>query len=238
MPDHLGVLRRLLVPIACVGCGRPHTWWCPRCAADVGGGGCAQLPGSDLILSSAAQYRGAGRDLVLGLKERHITALAVPLSALLVRAIRDHPDFGQGRVIVPVPATGRSRRRRGFDVVDLLLSAGPPLPVSRCLVWRRRPRSQKSLHRLERARNLAGALEARSEARSVILVDDVVTTGATTREAVRAVRAAGGTVVAVASVCHTPASVRPDPARRTRTSTAPRALTQHPRAGPGDPSGQ
>ncbi len=223
MPDHLGVLRRLLLPVACVGCGAPHTWWCPTCSADLEGGGIVVLPGSDLAASTAAGYQGVGRDLVLGLKERHITALAVPLSALLVRAIRDNPDFVRGRVIVPVPATRRSRMRRGFDVLDLLLAAGAPLPVVPCLEWVRRPRSQKSLDRPERARNLAGALEARFAARGVILVDDVITTGATAREAVRAIRAVGGSVVAVASAFHTPMSSQSDPTDRTRASGEPSA---------------
>lgn len=163
MPDHLGVLRRLLLPVACVGCGAPHTRRVsPTCSADLEGGGIVVLPGSDLAASTAAGYQGVGRDLVLGLKERHITALAVPLSALLVRAIRGATRTSSGAESSCRCCTRRSRMRRGFDVLDLLLAAGAPLPVVPCLEWVRRPRSQKSLDRPERARNLAGALESGS----------------------------------------------------------------------------
>jgi predicted amidophosphoribosyltransferase len=77
--------------------------------------------------------------------------------------------------------------------------------TTRLLVRRGVGRTQKSLAASERVTNLRGAMSARRELTGVrvVLVDDVVTTGATVAEAIRAVRFAGGEVVAVAAVAYT-----------------------------------
>jgi predicted amidophosphoribosyltransferase len=110
---------------------------------------------------------------------------------------------------VPVPASGAAVRRRGFDHVRLLLTAAAGLPPpSDVLRWTRRARDQGELGAAQRISNVTGALRVRLSRRPewatapggapvVVLVDDVVTTGSTLREAVRACRS-GGFVVAAA----------------------------------------
>ncbi|MCM3924266.1 ComF family protein, partial [Frankia sp. AiPs1] len=121
-------------------------------------------------------------------------------------------------VLVPVPSSAAARRRRGFDHLALLCSAaatvlrrhGHRVGVAPVLRPVRRLADQAGLGAAARAANLAGAFELANPARAVlpagarvIVVDDVLTTGATVGEAVRALRAASVPTAAVAVIAVT-----------------------------------
>jgi predicted amidophosphoribosyltransferase len=127
---------------------------------------------------------------------------------------------GEPLGVVPVPSSRAGRRRRGADVVRRLADralrqvAGSPdggdlvlLPVLRV---RRPVRDQSGLGARARAGNVAGAFAARRgssghlQGRPVLVVDDVLTTGATVAEAVRVLREQGAQVVGVAAAAATP----------------------------------
>ncbi|MEI2716715.1 MAG: phosphoribosyltransferase family protein [Candidatus Nanopelagicales bacterium] len=198
MTDLLAVARHLLVPARCVGCAEQRTWWCRQCATTVATPRLGRISGLPVV--AAATYEGTARDLVLAYKDRGITALRRPLAQLLQSAIRDHPESARAEGIVVIPATRRARLRRGFDAAGEI-AAGGALPVLPALRWVRRTRPQKSLDHAARRANLSGALAATAVGR-VLVVDDVITTGATVREAVRALRSSGGTVLGVVAVCY------------------------------------
>jgi predicted amidophosphoribosyltransferase len=171
---------------------------------------------------------------VLAVKVHGRTDVAGPLGRAtgeLVRsAIAESPP---GTIVVRVPSSVAGRRRRGFDPVVLLLrrggirrtaglrrvrrtvaggtpgvsgEAGAAGPPERSGGPPGAGGGQKSLTAVERVAATVGTLRAVGVAgRTVVLVDDVVTTGVTMAEAVRAVRAAGGTVVR----CVATASVEP-----------------------------
>jgi len=111
--------------------------------------------------------------------------------------------------LVPIPSSKSSQRRRGRSfVVDLVhqISQRTGIQILDCLELSRRVLDQSGLHRDERATNLAGAFRVTSQVRGeLILVDDVVTTGATLREAYRAVKSQG--LESVGSVCAVTACV-------------------------------
>ena len=98
-------------------------------------------------------------------------------------------------------------RRRGFRVVELI-AARAGLAPQRVLRATGTAADQRGLRSADRERNVRGSMRARTpralEGRRVLLVDDVVTTGATLREAARALAAAGATVVGAATVASTP----------------------------------
>jgi len=203
----------LVLPVACLGCGAPDRALCRPCQA-----GLASLPGrvrlvGGVRLDAAFEYEGLVRTLLLELKLRGRVDVARPLGrrlgALVRLALADEP----AAVVVRVPPSRRGSRRRGFDPVVLLLARGGVRRTGRL----RRVRAttspeaaaapgvgQKERTAVERVAATVGTLRAVGvRGRSVVLVDDVVTTGVTMAEAVRAVRAAGGRVhrcVAVASV--------------------------------------
>lgn len=215
----------LVVPVRCAGCGEPGASPCPICCAAL----IRQVPhllpdiGLGVPAVVAAGYAGSVRGLLLAHKERGRQGLTPPLGAALAVAIRrvlTESGIGPGHVVlVPVPSRGSAVRARGRSTVtELARSAASRLdaPGARCVVgtWLhpvRRLQDQAGLGARQRFRNLAGALEgdapqmARSSLgasgeRPVVIVDDVITTGATAHEAVRALVAAGHNVVGVAGI--------------------------------------
>ena len=103
-----------------------------------------------------------------------------------------------------VPASGASLRARGFRVVDLVARQAGVRP-RRLLAVRRAGADQRGLGRAQRLENVRGGMLAHSVAgRRVVIVDDVVTTGATLLEAARALRAGGALVVGAATIASTP----------------------------------
>lgn len=160
-------------------------------------------------LDAAYEYGGVVRTLVLELKLRGrvdlAAALAARFGALVRSALAEAPP---GTLLLRVPPSARGSRRRGFDPVVLLLARGGVRRSGALVRVRGRPgragSGQKERTAVERVAATVGSLRADGVVgRDVVLVDDVVTTGVTMAEAVRAVRAAGGRVVrcvAVASV--------------------------------------
>jgi predicted amidophosphoribosyltransferase len=105
-------------------------------------------------------------------------------------------------LLVPVPSSRENFIKRGYSpglVIARSVRARftPTLPVTNALRFRRRVADQSKLNTGERLANLAGAMLAMPSVmgRDVILVDDIVTTGATIKEAARAVSEAGGQVL-------------------------------------------
>lgn len=143
--------------------------------------------------------------MILAFKEEGRTGVARYLARPFGAAVRAAMDEHPGALVVPVPSSSAGYRRRGFEPVRLLLRASGT-PFARRLTAVRRRGVQKSLGREERVENLRDAYSAtrRLEGRSVILVDDILTTGATLDEAARAISSAGGVVVAAATLAFTP----------------------------------
>lgn len=214
----------LVLPVTCVGCGAPDRAVCPPCRAALDAEPERRRLVAGVRLDAAFAYRGLVRTLVLDLKLRGRTDVAPVLAArfgvLVHRALADAP----GALLVRVPPSRAGARRRGFDPVVLLLRSSRAVPgrrrraprraLRRLRTQRRRPagpiagassgsgtvgravRGQKERTALERVEATVGTLRAANVAgRDVVVVDDVVTTGVTMAEAVRAVRAAGGRVV-------------------------------------------
>jgi predicted amidophosphoribosyltransferase len=154
---------------------------------------------------SALLYTPTASKIILAAKESGLKGADELLIDAIIHVLnRVTPDNSLFR-LVPVPSSQSSQRRRGRSfIVDLVsqISQRTGIPMIDCLQLSRRVRDQSGLHRDERAVNLAGAFTLTSRARGeLILVDDVVTTGATLREAARAVNTQGfhavGSVTAI-----------------------------------------
>jgi ComF family protein len=188
--------------VGCPGCARlfPGLPAGARCEE------CRRAPPPFEWLHAAGAYRDGLRAAIHALKFRGRVAVAAPLAALLAeRGAALVGTAGPIDAVVPVPLHPARLAERGFNQAELL--AAPcarawerPL-VTGALVRTRPTRPQTELDAAERSANVAGAFAVRRPAalagRRVLLIDDVLTTGATARAAARALREAGAAAVDV-----------------------------------------
>lgn len=204
----------IVLPVECSGCGEPDRAVCVSCSAELAGPLLQRTLG-DLDAVSAAAYDGAVAAIIVAFKDGGRTDAARTLGDALRRAVSGAlavSDSPLGRIeLTPIPSSRAAFRRRGYSPVELLLRAGR-LPYSRTLALTRRVRDQASLSAEQREQNLAGSLIARCDltGRTFLLIDDVLTTGATLREGRRAIEAAGGRVLSAATIASTPLRGAPD----------------------------
>ncbi|MEV6206068.1 phosphoribosyltransferase family protein [Kitasatospora sp. NPDC051914] len=217
-----------MLPARCAGCGEGAGQLCPACralltCAAAGPAGPEPPPDGLPPVHAATPYGGPVRNLLIAHKERGALRLARPLGSALAAAVRSADAAGAPGapgaplLLVPVPSTRRSVRERGHDpalrlaraAARELRRAGRPARVAPVLRHARRVADQAGLSAAERHRNLHGALTVRPRTvallhgRPVVLVDDLVTTGASLAEAARALRAAGCPPRAAATVAAT-----------------------------------
>jgi predicted amidophosphoribosyltransferase len=233
-PDCVATLRR----------ATPVEWslWSPHLPGDVG----------VLRAFAAGAYDGVFRTALLSYKEHGRLCLRRELGGCLavsaLAAARLTPTLrpDTGLLLVPVPSAVATQRARGHDpvgrmariAVQQLRAGGLPIAVIAVLRQARAVADQSGLDVAERQANLTGALIVTNPAkvcgRRVVVVDDIVTTGATALEAARALTAAGAVVSAVACVAATP---RRYPAamtqRRDGTAAGPRPPPDRLRAAAG-----
>jgi len=208
-------LLQILFPTRCVSCGRGGALLCEECRGGMPPlakhlcvvcgkpalGGfthplCRTRFAPERALAGFA-YRGPVKRLVKSLKYRGITGVAKILAELMAEDLEEREiSFGRKALVVPVPLSFWRRSSRGFNQAALLgeaLAERLGLEFREDLLKRVKDTpSQVSLGRRERARNVKGAFSAdRLGGEDIVLVDDVLTTGATAREAARALKKAG-----------------------------------------------
>lgn len=213
----LATLLDLLFPRFCIGCRRHGTLLCASCAAKLERQNpqecavcrlpslagttchaCAPATALDQTLIALRFDDPLVQKLVHLLKYRYVEEIADHLGAALVGVVA---EYGADRdaLLAPIPLHSRRERTRGFNQSALLaraVAARTGRPVSDHLLVRRRTTSQQAkLNRDARLRNLRGAFAMAKTLeklpRSVMLVDDVVTTGATLEACARTLKTAG-----------------------------------------------
>ncbi|MCS0602589.1 ComF family protein [Streptomyces sp. LP11] len=223
-------LTDLVLPAECAGCGAARAVLCGRCRAALGGRAPGRVrpvpePAGLPVTHAAVPYAEEVRSVLLAHKERGVLALAGALGTALAGSVRAHSSQLPGPgpavrgpvVLVPVPSARRAVRARGHDPVRRIALAaagelrrtGTPARVAAVLRQRRAVADQSGLDARRRLANVTGALEVAAGgarllgAGPVVLVDDLMTTGATLAEAARAVRCetAGARGAAYGAVC-------------------------------------
>jgi competence protein ComFC len=158
---------------------------------------------------SAGKFEGALREAILQLKYKGKRKLAEPLCGFLEEFLLDKP-FGKASfdVVVPVPLHFSRFREREFNQAELLAKATSEflgLPLEKNVIVRtRKTKPQADLHANERARNVHGAFTVPDglpiAGKNILLVDDVVTTCATTDECAKVLLESGAKAVYVISL--------------------------------------
>jgi len=191
-----GLLEAVFPPVcaACRAVGREP--FCRVCAEALAPAGPLSIPGAEAaraLLEYGGPAAAAVQSLKYGGHPEHGRSLGGALAALLV-------ELPAVEVAVPVPTTRARLVERGYNQARELIR-GLPLPAApRALVRVDRGETQVGLGRAARLANLEGAFAAGPErvaGKRVLLVDDVVTTGATAEAATAALLAAGATAVVV-----------------------------------------
>jgi len=192
-PECSQKLPRLLPPF-CQKCGKPESSGvlCPACWG--------QKTNIDGI-RSVFRFEGTVRRAIHELKYRNLKSIAICLATLMANYKRDNPI--QGEVLVPVPLHTRRLRERGYNQSGLLaekLGKLTALPVLDSNLYRSKDSlpQARTTNVEERRRNVERAFSCQPgklQAKTVILVDDVCTSGATLESCAVALKAAGAVSV-------------------------------------------
>ncbi|GEA17918.1 ComF family protein [Moorella sp. E306M] len=157
---------------------------------------------------AAGPYQGLLKEMIWAFKYQGRRSLANPLGRLLAGVVVRELGSGRPDLVIPVPLTGARLRMRAFNQAELLaLALGQELglPVDGDVMSRiRETAPQVNLSRRSRWQNLAGAFQVTAPrkitGRRLLLVDDVLTTGATASACTHALLAAGADGVAVVTL--------------------------------------
>lgn len=192
----LDELAQLLYPTRCFGCARLGISICTECRSE-------WIPHyyktevETLKVHSAIIYSATASKIILAAKENSLKGADQLIISAITHVLKKAKLNSYSFQLVPIPSSASSKRRRGrgfmFDLTSQI-SENIGIPMNDCLEITRRVSDQSGLNRLERMNNLKGAFAIKKDSivrGDLILIDDVVTTGATLKEAVRALNSQG-----------------------------------------------
>jgi predicted amidophosphoribosyltransferase len=215
-------LARAIVPVVCPGCGRPDVRWCGDCAApwwevpyrsESGAGRLDVLGRAPLPVWSIAPLVGPPHLMIAAWKDGRRRDMDAFFREAMARAVAEvAPALGPVTIVVPVPARPSSTRKRGVDLpwslaeaaVSGLATRGRSVFAVRCLT--NAGAEARRLGSRARWSGSAAGIGVRSAplGEVALLVDDVVTTGATLARSCEALERAGVAIAAAVTLAATP----------------------------------
>jgi ComF family protein len=203
-------LLNLLFPINCLGCGQEGDWLCSACFKKITFGQRQKMnlktPDLDQVFIAGDYNDPLLAGLIKKFKYNFISALGPILARWLIMfwsgQIVSQAFGGDNFLVIPIPLARKRARWRGFNQAEIIareFSAAFGYPLNcRDLKRSGRRRPQASLGEKERLNNIKGVfswhgkpLGEDSSGTTIILIDDLITTGATLNEAARTLKAAG-----------------------------------------------
>jgi competence protein ComFC len=206
----------------CAGCDRVGPVLCRTCRFALAAP--AALPRSGDVIA-ALPFAGRPREVILGFKYGNRRQLGHHIAGLLVnRLLRAGVRPGDIDVVTWAPTSRKRRRHRGFDQAELVarrVAAQLGVPCRRLLEREGDDTPQTGRDRASRLHGPVFRASPRAAGERVLVVDDVVTTGATLRSAADALHRAGASSVVRAALATTPALVARCGDRPSRTRQRP-----------------
>ena len=197
--------------VACCHCNRDgrlnEFGFCQRCYDLVEKAGATQLPDYADGITSALVYNDAASGMIRRFKYHNARYLGKSLAGLI-----QLPPEWEIDAMLPVPLHPKREKQRGYNQSLILarhLGERYSIPVKANLIKRiKNTQSQALSSPAERLTNLKDAFRASAKCKdlSILLVDDVVTTGSTASECAKALKEAGAVKVYIATVCSSPHS--------------------------------
>lgn len=212
-PSCENALPRIDLKIACPRCGAPFGLQlcteCPPPGSTDTAGRLLPPPFAFDAARCAVSYEGVARQLVSAYKDGSERRLAVHIAGEICRVISAGPSWASAAdLLVPIPPTPSHLRMRGWNPlgnVAELVAEQVPVPLVEVLVSAK-AKDQRKLDRATRAANRSGSISVEagfgqlmSQAPTIVLLDDVLTTGATCNAAAQALKEAGAGRVFVAT---------------------------------------
>ena len=192
-----------LFPKKCLGCDVEGNWLCDRCFSKI----TQQKPvlvrfaGSPLqAVLVCGEYRGVLKEAIHAFKYDGIKELAEPLSQLFIKALASSQfSFLKKGIFVPIPLFTAHQNERGFNQSEILVNAlfrQQKIKIENSVLFKtENTQNQMKLKKAERLKNLKGAFEVKNKLQisgeEIVLVDDVMTTGATLFECAKVLHRAG-----------------------------------------------
>jgi len=149
---------------------------------------------------AAVRYEDGAVRAVLALKKEDDADQIESMASEMVKALRKHADAAAFDAVTFVPMFKREELERGYNQSELLakeIAQQIGIPFTRALRKLYDTRSQKTLHQSERSGNLLGVFDCCADVREqkLLIVDDVITTGATLHECAKMLKIGGAQTV-------------------------------------------
>ena len=195
----------MLFETRCAGCDKPGAAICSTCRFSLIG----RTPRKRTYgVIAAVRFTGRARRIMLSLKYRNRRQAARHMAGLLVNRLVESGEYATCDVVTWAPTSAHRRRERGFDqgeVIARTVARQLGIPFRRLLERQGRSEAQTGSSRASRLTNPSFRARGGLAGATVLVVDDVVTTGSTLQAARRALEAAGAGFVVLAAVAATPA---------------------------------
>ena len=199
-------LKELLFPVHCFGCKAVGIEICSKCRKYWNPHFYLQnIEG--LTVYSSIRYSNISRSILLSAKENSLRIADELIIDALINCLHRLPtQVLRKAILMPVPGSKRAIRKRGRDFIQAItneVSLRSGLPMFEGMIVQRRLLDQSGLSAVDRKRNIYGAFNYTGELvkGEILLVDDLVTTGATLLEAKRALNVEGLTVNRAITAC-------------------------------------
>lgn len=202
-------LKYLLFPTRCFGCRDLGYLICSNCRK-LWNPHIYKSTIVDLAVYSAIPYSPVAKNILLAAKEQSIKSADQLVRSAMAASLQVLFQKYPNSALVPIPSAPASNRRRGRDFINemaIFVAKDMGVGVLPLLEQQRLVRDQSKLNIASRRENLAMALSIKPQLRgnysseSVVILDDLVTTGSTINEANRALTKAGFKVQAAATAC-------------------------------------